>query len=139
MKLDHKLVRQILLKVQDAPANREIGEIDVTPWTRDTVLEHIEVLDEGGLLEARLLQNHQGTGRLSAAHIVRLTWEGHDFLGKAANENVWARTMTLISEEGGSVSIGVLKELLARAAIRHFSSTRNAGGDAAIERDRAPV
>jgi hypothetical protein len=122
MTLDLNLVRQILLTAQDAPANREIGAIEIEPWSRDVVLEHIEALDEAGLLEARLLQNHRGKSRLSAAHVVRLTWHGHDFLGMAANENVWTRTMTLVNEKGGSVSLGVLKELLGRAEVRQFSS-----------------
>lgn len=50
MMLDHDLVRELLLGVQSALPNREAGEIRVKLWTRDTILEHIEALDEAGLL-----------------------------------------------------------------------------------------
>ena len=122
MKLDHDLVRELLLNVQSTQSNREAGEPHIEPWSRDTILEHIEVLDEAGLLEARVIRNHQNGARLLSAHVIRLTWEGHEFLGKASNDLVWARVKIVVVNQGGSASIGILKELLTRAAIRNFAS-----------------
>jgi uncharacterized protein DUF2513 len=122
VKLDYDLVRAILLTAQTAPPNREVGEIVLDPWTADAIREHVEALDDGGLIEARLVYNHESGNRLIAARVIRVTWEGHEFLGRAANAQVWTRVSALVAAHGGNASMGILKELLSRAAVCHFRS-----------------
>lgn len=121
MRLDADLVREIMLELEKTPPNRSAAEIVLEPWDHDMVLEHIEVMDEGGLLEARLEYAVRGSHRIRAAHIARLTWQGHEFLDNARNEQAWNSARSQVARHGGSVSLGVLKQLLAAATVRHFS------------------
>lgn len=121
MTFDPELVRQILIELQKMPPNRSAEELMLEARGNDTVLEHIELLDEAGLIEARLEYDTGRPRRIRAAHIARLTWQGHEFLGNARNEQVWARAQSLVESHGGSVSFGVLKQLLTAATVRHFS------------------
>jgi hypothetical protein len=120
MRMEHDLVRQILLAAQAAPANCDTPPVAIEPWTQDVILEHIEALDEAGLVEARCIHNHRPGRRLLDARIVRLTWEGHEFLDQAANSQVWDRVQALVLSRGGSTSLGILKQLLSQAAVRQF-------------------
>ncbi len=41
-----------------------------------------------------------------------LTWEGHEFSEAARDDTRWNKAMTVVKEQGGSITLGVLKQLL---------------------------
>src|SRR5687768_1622590 len=116
MKLDMDLVRAILQKVEEAPANTRAGRITVEGYDEDVVTEHVELLTQRGLLEASIAPGGFGGKRIAVISVRALTWEGHEFLGNARNESTWNKTKELIKEKGGSVSFDVLKAVLSKVA-----------------------
>lgn len=120
MKLDLDVVRGILLQVEATPANQTPDQIVLEGVSEDTIVEHIELLAEHGMLEARFLRSGRGGGRIAAASIIRMTWAGHDFLSNARNQSVWAKAKALIVEKGGSTSIEVVKAIVTQVALQHF-------------------
>ncbi len=119
MRLDTDLVRALLLQSEAAPPN-QAPTIDLPDYDRDAVLEHVELLRERGLIEARIVRSGSGGGRIYTAHVERLTWEGHEFLQNARNEEVWQRAKTLVREKGGSISFELFKALLVKLAAQQF-------------------
>ena len=117
MRLDPDLFRAILLKVEDAPPNQRPDNLMIEGWTPDEVLEHIELLEEAGLIEARILRSGSGGGRLMAAYVERLTYAGHDFLAKARDESRWKQAKSIAVEKTGSTALDVLKTVLGQLAI----------------------
>jgi len=121
MRLNFDLVREILLTVEHAPANRPV-KVDFQDRDRDDVLEHLEILIDRGFLEGRVMRSGMDNKRIYDIHIERLTWEGQEFLANARNDQVWRKTLALIKEKGGSASFEVLKTLLVKVVSQHFSS-----------------
>jgi len=46
------------------------------------------------------------------AIITSLTWAGHEFAEAARDDTRWKNAMGLVKDKGGSVTIGVLTQLL---------------------------
>jgi Hypothetical protein (DUF2513) len=123
MKLDLELVRELLLEVEKAPANT-YPEVELPERDENEVLEHLELLIEADLLEGTKHESGMGEdGRLLAVDVTRLTWEGHQFLANARNEQVWARTRAIVKEKGGAASFAVVKGLLTATALHLFGLT----------------
>lgn len=60
---------------------------------------------EAGLLAGTVLRGGAG---LSAVHIRRLTWTGHDFLAATRDATVWAKAKKIVLERGGAISFDLL-------------------------------
>jgi hypothetical protein len=119
MRSDYNLIREILIAVEDTPANRE-PDIDLPNRDRDTVLEHLELLIDKGLLEGHIQKSGMGDERILAVNVIRMTALGHDFIKAARNEAVWSKVMKTIKEKGSSAPFEILQALLKRAATEHF-------------------
>ena len=114
------LVREILLEVEKAPANR-FSDLSLPDRDENQVFEHVELLLEAGMIVGKVTESGMGDeGRILAVDIHRLTWDGHEFLDNARNDTVWAKTKLLVMEKGGSASFAVVKGLLAAEALRFF-------------------
>lgn len=91
----------------------DIGELDF-----GEVCEHILLLGDAGLAEVRELgRTYEGSAGVA---IDRLTMNGHDFLEAAKNDTIWNKAMNTVKEKGGSVTLGVLTQLLSTLAKQHF-------------------
>jgi hypothetical protein len=84
------------------------------------VTEHIQLLAEAGLLEVTIAPSGMGSKRISIAFVRRQTWEGHQFLQAARNEEVWQRTKRFVRDKGGAITLEMLKVLLLKTAAQHF-------------------
>lgn len=106
MKRDFELIREILLKVESSPAGEIITQLEIDSTSDEsTVIEHIELLIEAGLIE----------GQVTLPDLIairRLTNAGHDFLESARNNNVWEKVLNMIRSKGGSMTIEVMTSLL---------------------------
>jgi hypothetical protein len=89
VKLDPDLARDLLLKVDQAPPNHSAKDLQVEGRDKDEVFEHLELLHEAGLIEARIVKSGMGGARVLAVMVERMTWEGHDFLNKARQPSTW--------------------------------------------------
>jgi len=121
MRLNFDLVREILLAVEQAPANRPV-KVDLQDRDRDDVLEHLELLIDNGLLKGRVMPSGMGGKRIYDIHVEGLTWKGQEFLENARNDQVWRKALALIKEKGMSASLEVLTTLLVKVMSQHFSS-----------------
>jgi hypothetical protein len=115
VKRDDDLIREILTQVEAAPANA-IPKVSLPERDPNEVLEHLELLREAGLLEAKVAHSGRGGARIDKVIVTRMTWTGHEFLQNARNEEVWQRTKKLVKERGGSVSFEILTALLVQTA-----------------------
>jgi uncharacterized protein DUF2513 len=109
MKSDMDLHRKILLEIEKAPYEKDEGMFDfaVEGYDRDSVSYHIMILDEARLIQARNL-NRGITGFWVP---IRLTWEGHEFLDAARDNNRWNKAKGAMTQVGG-FALDVMKQLL---------------------------
>lgn len=59
-------------------------------------------------------------GRDAGVALDRLTMTGHDFLEAARNEKIWKKAMKTVGEKGGTVTLGVLTQLLGTLVKHEF-------------------
>ncbi|MEO0011947.1 MAG: hypothetical protein RLZZ535_336, partial [Cyanobacteriota bacterium] len=91
----------------------DIGQLDFAE-----VCEHILLLGDAGLTKVQELgRTYEGSAGVA---IDRLTMNGHDFLEAAKNDTIWNKAMNTVKEKGGSVTLGVLTQLLSTLAKQHF-------------------
>ena len=114
MKLDLDLARELLLKIESTPANRPAETPELEGHDNDQVLEHLELLHEAGLIEAKIVRSGMGGARILAASVERLTWEGHDFLNKARQASTWKRAKDMVVAKGGPLTFDILKSVLTK-------------------------
>jgi len=111
VKRDVDLIRQIILQAEQANEKINAGaKFKVKGYDDILVAKHIELFVEADLLKARLTRTD--TDGVVGAYVERLTWDGHEFLDAARNENVWNKAKVIIKEKVGTVSFEVLKTLL---------------------------
>lgn len=123
MKRDLALIRDLLLRIEATPANRD-ARLDTTEVDEDVVHEHLEMLIDAGLIEGTVLAAGSGHARIYDVRVKRLTWTGHEFLANAQNEGAWAKTLEFVRSKGGAVSLEIVKELLKRAVLDQFGLSR---------------
>lgn len=104
MKRDFDLIRLLLLEREGDTS------VDFSPYNQDQINYHKALIVEAGLAEGPVkYSGRQASDIPSAVHLLRLTWEGHEFLDKARNDTVWKKAKTFILEKGLSLSIDALK------------------------------
>lgn len=105
---DMDLVRAILLKVEAHDKPQEQRPIEIEGYTQEEVSYHLMIMKEAGLVDAVVRRGYRPFQWL----VRDLTWEGHEFLDKARNENNWAKAKAKFAEAGQGVTLDVLKQVL---------------------------
>ena len=101
MKRDWELVREILLRVEDLPKDRDLWVKDFTGKDPDMVIYHVHLLRQAGFLEGDRPREKVMPGDL--------TWEGHEFIDTIRPEPVWRRVKAYAAEKGLDLSLEVIK------------------------------
>ncbi|WP_447929049.1 DUF2513 domain-containing protein [Vreelandella sp. EE27] len=118
MKRDMNLVRAILL---DA-TSQENGYVKESPniddYTPDQVAHHVYLMWKAGLVEAADTSDSESPS--PQALLLSVTWQGHEFIDAARSETVWNKAMGKVSNAGGSMTIGIIKDLLVHTARQQF-------------------
>lgn len=118
MKRDMDLARSILSVVEEkSPPIGGIAAPAIDGYDSDTVIAHIELLSEAGLLRAKVMKGIAGH---SGAHITGLTWAGHDFISAAKDDTIWAKAKGSILKQGSSITFDLLLEWLKAEARKHL-------------------
>ena len=110
MRLDHDLVRLILLEAEGAQP------VDLSAYTIEQIAYHMSLLISGAYARGLPFQFADG----SHARFTGLTWKGHEFLDNARSDIIWNRAKAHIAEHGGSVSLEVLSAILAQIALKEL-------------------
>ena len=106
---DLDLIRTILFEIErneDATGHGFIC-LHLPDYSREQVSYHVRLLHEAKLIDAV----NASTLSSYVWHPSRLTWEGHELLDSARDENVWKRAKKK-AEEIGNLSLEVLKQIL---------------------------
>lgn len=117
MKRDMDLVREILFCAEKDEQVEGLAE----KYGHEMVAGHVAILIDAGMVDARVVPN--GMGIPSAAHIIRLTWAGHEFLDNARDNALWKKTLKFIGSKVSSVSFAVLTECLKEQALQLLKSS----------------
>lgn len=114
MTRDFELIRKLLLQIEDAPAGEPLQSLTVDESLDEAVLgRHLELLIDAGLIEGQVI------GHRPVSFVIHgLTWSGHDFVEHARNESVWRSVFENTKAAGTSITLEILKGLLANAAAK---------------------
>lgn len=111
MKRDMGLVRSILLEIEQQEAGYVQYSSDIKKYAKDEINYHIYIMLQAGLLAGNSIESQASFIPRDFAGI-HLTWQGHEFLESARDETRWEKAMNMVKSQGGSVTIGVLTQLL---------------------------
>lgn len=106
MKRDMELIRQILFRIEETPGDRMVSDIEIEDYDPETVNYHVRLMYEAGLLAGEFKQYSGG-----AHYLVRMTWQGHDFLDACRDNERWHRAKSVFGKIGG-VTFDVAKQVL---------------------------
>jgi hypothetical protein len=108
MKRDLELIRDILLFLENdkSPFDWKTG----IKGTEDRVkyFYHIKILTQAGFIESIDMSSKSDPDWAP----ISLTWQGHEFLDAAKNDNAWKKIKDISKKEGGAMPFVLLKELL---------------------------
>jgi hypothetical protein len=90
---------------------------DLKAYTARQCAFHVALLKDAGFVEAVIRQDHIGFP--SGATIIRLTWQGFEFLELVKDPEVWRGTKKVF-DKAVSWSMPVLMEWLKTEAKRHL-------------------
>jgi Hypothetical protein (DUF2513) len=107
MKRDMNLIRSLLLLYEG-----EEPKPDLSEYTEEQQVYHSALLIEAKLVDGSILPDQNGYPRGTA--VLRLTWDGHEFLDAARNPSTWNRIRKMAFDSGVSLTLPVLKALLTR-------------------------
>ncbi len=120
MKRDMDLVRLILLRAQEADYGGLTSDsFEAEEYSEPVVAQHFQLMEEGGLLSANLLDLPEHGG-VQKGRVLRLTWQGHEFADAAQNSSTWSKAKQKILAAGGALTVQALKttlDQLARATL----------------------
>lgn len=111
MKRDMDLAREILLALEEMPADEEV-ELNLEGYSQEEISYHVRLLSEAGLIEAEDRSGYGGDDWQPE----RLTWAGHDFLEASRDQGRWEKATKLVKEKVGGITLDALKAILIKLA-----------------------
>ena len=118
MKRNMDLVRLILKKVEECCHGDRfipIGEGWIGGHSKDEVVYHLQIMDEGGLIVG-VGSNASSTSGPDYMPM-RLTWYGHEVFDGIKDDGIWSEVKKALSKVGDVASYDVLKALAAKVAL----------------------
>ena len=85
MKRDWDLIRKILFTLEESPAGAMMAH-QMLGNSREPVSHHIAILSDAKLIQVRYELVEAPATR---DNVIRLTWEGHEFLDKIRQDSIW--------------------------------------------------
>ena len=125
MKLNHDIVREVLLVVEehldsnsrfDAHRLAEQIESNTPEFKNDEIMYAIAKLTEVGYLNAQPITVFCN-GKITPSFIIRsITWSGHEFLDSIRDTKIWAETKSTASKVG-EFSLSILGQIATKIAM----------------------
>jgi hypothetical protein len=110
------LVRKIVFAIEAQEHGFLRDELQIEGYTEEQVGYHVYLMMQAGLVEAA--ETTCLGSQSPEAQANGLTWAGHEFAEAARDEGRCTKAMTIVREQGGSVTIGVLQSLLTNLMAR---------------------
>jgi hypothetical protein len=117
MKRDLNLVRMILLDIESSPPGQPISGFTYDGRSKAEILEHVELLLDANFIDGQMIPGNMG--QPEGCMVMRMTWDGQEFLAKAKNDTVWKKVFAQAEEKGMSASLVVINGLLEAAAKKY--------------------
>ena len=114
MKRDPDLVRNILLALENKASSNDAitaKKMMIDGWSEEEVNYHLLLLVEAGYIRGK----DSSSDNRTIVFVTRLTWEGHEFLDAARDDERWEKAKSSISKVGGW-SFEVIKPILIELA-----------------------
>ena len=117
MKRDFDLLRSILFRIEEQPANVKITNSTFSDLCEDNFLIslHISLLIEQEMIIAQEIPRTRQY--LPDYWIIRLTSRGYDYLDSIRNDSIWERTKSKISQLGESLPIEIVRSIASQLII----------------------
>jgi uncharacterized protein DUF2513 len=109
MTRDMDLIRKMVLAMEDAPGG-SAPAFDFDGYTPEQIGYHAHLMFQAGLAAGDDLTNTDSVAPLASLRF--LTWEGHEFAAASRDESRWKTAMDTVKQKGGTITIGVLTQLL---------------------------
>ncbi|OCZ52204.1 DUF2513 domain-containing protein [Dehalobacter sp. TeCB1] len=109
MKRDMDLIRKILLAIEDQFVDVVLYNLEIEGYDLKTVAYHCKILNDAGLVSD--YGSQYGDGELLSFGVSSLTWEGHEFLDKIRDNNVWNKTKEVMTEKGIPFVLDAVKQI----------------------------
>lgn len=113
MRRDLDLIRKILICLSEYEHGNFSSELTIDGFTDEQIGYHCFILKNAGLIRAFETTTSGSNG--PTASPIGLTWEGHEFVDNAQDENVWKKVKNKIKKTSGTVSFSILTNILAEA------------------------
>jgi len=114
MKRDMDLVRNIMLILNEHDHGNAPQRIEIEGYSAEQIGYHCFIMNEAGLIEAADCTSMSSVS--PEAIPIRLTWDGHEFIENASNDNIWNQTKGAISKLG-DVSFAVWTSVLSKVVL----------------------
>jgi hypothetical protein len=117
MKRDLELVRELLIKIEQNESGKpiQLTAEDGASYTHEKVQYQLKLMWQAGLIDAKDISSFDGPDIL----ILGMTWQGHDFLDVARDNNIWEAASDSAEQKGTelrSLPFEIAKELLIETA-----------------------
>lgn len=114
MKRDMDLIRELLLRIE-ARETVKFGRVELPydDYEEEQIYYHVRLLHEAGYIHAV----NCSTGTAFCWEPIDLTWQGHEFLDNARNEEFWEKAKQTVIDKSGTVSFDILKSVLSKMAM----------------------
>jgi hypothetical protein len=118
MRPDMELIRKIALAVEDSPSGYAPDDLTIDGFTGKQIGYHAHLMIQAGLATGSDVTTMGSDS--PQAMLTSLTWDGHEFVRMARDETRWKKTMGIVEEKGGSVTLSVLTQVLAELMKQAF-------------------
>jgi hypothetical protein len=108
MKRDWDTVRELLLSIEQTGPGEEV-ESETYGDRRAEISYHLVLLHEAGLIDAIVDPTLEDP--IPAVSVLRLTWDGHEFLDAIRADTVWQRLKGSIARSGVALTFETVKAL----------------------------
>lgn len=110
MKRDMDIIRKMAFAIEALQPGEKLttlGTLDA-----DTFNVHALWMHQANLVQARLYTDQRDV--LTGANLIRLTWEGCEFLDSVRSDTLWLKAKACVLIPTASITFGVLKDWLSK-------------------------
>mgnify|MGYP000216801145 CR=1 FL=1 len=107
MKRDMDIIRQIAFATELLDAGESLDTLEGI--SEEVFSAHVKWMKDAGLVDAHVLKV---TSVVYGAMVLRLTWEGCDFIDAARSDTLWAKAKETVLRPSASWTFDILKEWL---------------------------
>ena len=119
MQRNMDLVRMILLRLENPPSGGLPEDLGIKGYVPEKISYHVHIMEQEGLIEAEDESVLADSERRSMP--TTMTWQGHEFLDLARDQDRWNRAKAIVAKVGGG-PISIWVKILTDLAIKNVEN-----------------